>query len=155
MDFRNQFHLLPYSSAPLFVPCGGRPEAVNSNNVHKLIGDDGKPRFQYIVEGANLFITQPARLFLEGKGAIVFKDASANKGGVTSSSLEVLAALSFADDEFKLNMQVRPSPPDMRLRASSRLASPPPGRRRQVSRFLPAVRAGGATHHRGQRAPGV
>lgn len=37
---------------------------------------------------------------------IIFKDASANKGGVTSSSLEVLAALAFTDDEFSANMQV-------------------------------------------------
>jgi glutamate dehydrogenase len=33
----------------------------------------------------------------EKAGCILFKDASANKGGVTSSSLEVLAALSFND----------------------------------------------------------
>lgn len=67
---------------------------------------DGKPRFSYIVEGANLFFTQDARLRLEKAGAIIFKDASANKGGVTSSSLEVLAALSFTDDEFSRHMQV-------------------------------------------------
>lgn len=33
---------------------------------------------------------------LEKAGCIIFKDASANKGGVTSSSLEVLAALSMS-----------------------------------------------------------
>jgi NAD-specific glutamate dehydrogenase len=32
---------------------------------------------------------------------------SANKGGVTSSSLEVLAALSMTDEEFSTHMQVR------------------------------------------------
>ncbi|KAF9943805.1 NAD-dependent glutamate dehydrogenase, partial [Modicella reniformis] len=47
-----------------------------------------------------------ARLRLERAGAIVFKDASANKGGVTSSSLEVLAALAFTDEEFAEHMQV-------------------------------------------------
>jgi len=37
---------------------------------------------------------------------VIFKDASANKGGVTSSSLEVLAALAFTDAEFAEHMQV-------------------------------------------------
>ena len=55
---------------------------------------------QYIVEGANLFITQQARLALEKRGCILFKDASANKGGVTSSSLEVLAGLALADEDY-------------------------------------------------------
>lgn len=62
--------------------------------------------FRYIVEGANLFFTQDARIRLEQAGVIIFKDASANKGGVTSSSLEVLAALSFTDDEFSRYMQI-------------------------------------------------
>lgn len=44
---------------------------------------------------------------MEKAGAIIFKDASANKGGVTSSSLEVLAALSFNDEEFLEHMMVK------------------------------------------------
>lgn len=56
------------------------------------------------MEGANLFITEPARLILEDAGVILFKDASTNKGGVTSSSLEVLAGLAMDDDTFKKNM---------------------------------------------------
>ncbi|KAJ3183114.1 NAD-dependent glutamate dehydrogenase [Geranomyces variabilis] len=113
VKFRNEFHLHPLAAADVFVPCGGRPEAVDLSNVSTLINADGTPRFKYIVEGANLFFTQEARLRLEKAGAIVFKDASANKGGVTSSSLEVLAALAFADDEFAENMQVKnpASPP--------------------------------------------
>jgi glutamate dehydrogenase len=107
LKFRNEFHLDPRSSATVFVPCGGRPEAVDLNNVGQLFHEDGTPRFKYIVEGANLFITQEARLRLEKGGAILFKDASANKGGVTSSSLEVLAALAFTDEEFFEHMQVR------------------------------------------------
>lgn len=92
--------------AELFVPCGGRPEAVDLSNVNLLLDKNGKPRFKYIVEGANLFFTQEARVRLEQAGAIIFKDASANKGGVTSSSLEVLAALALTDEEFEKNMQV-------------------------------------------------
>jgi glutamate dehydrogenase len=107
LSFRNNFHLNEFATAQIFVPCGGRPESVDVNNVHKLLDADGAPRFKYIVEGANLFFTQEARLRLETAGAVIFKDASANKGGVTSSSLEVLAALSFGDNEFHEHMQVK------------------------------------------------
>lgn len=107
LSFRNTFHTNELARANLFVPCGGRPESVGLDNVHKLIGDDGVPLFKYIVEGANLFFTQEARLRLEKAGVVIFKDASANKGGVTSSSLEVLAALSFNDEEFDEHMSVK------------------------------------------------
>lgn len=107
-SFRNGFHLNPLAAADLFVPCGGRPESINVNNVTKLVDREGHARFKYIVEGANLFITQEARLRLEKAGAIIIKDATANKGGVTSSSLEVLAALAFGHDDagFQADMQV-------------------------------------------------
>ncbi|CAE7067294.1 unnamed protein product [Rhizoctonia solani] len=97
-DFRNNAHLR--FKADIFVPCGGRPEAINISNVARLIDHDGKPHFKYIVEGANLFITQQARLYLEKRRVILFKDSSANKGGVTSSSLEVLAGLGLSDSEY-------------------------------------------------------
>ncbi|KYQ88330.1 NAD+ dependent glutamate dehydrogenase [Tieghemostelium lacteum] len=106
--FRNNFHLNPLSSADIFVPCGGRPESVQLVNVDKMFNaTNGEPRFKIIVEGANLFFTQKARLMIEEKGAIIFKDASANKGGVTSSSLEVLSALSMSDEEFQQHMCVK------------------------------------------------
>ena len=35
-NFRNNFHLSPYAAADIFVPCGGRPEAVNISNVASL-----------------------------------------------------------------------------------------------------------------------
>lgn len=105
--FRNLYHLRP-ESIEMFVPCGGRPEAIDINNVNKLIDNTGKSLVPYIVEGANLFITQNAKLRLEKAGAIVFKDASANKGGVTSSSLEVLASLAFDDAGFFKNMCMDP-----------------------------------------------
>lgn len=96
-DFRNGAHLR--FKADLFVPCGGRlvrlymlffpltdrvyvrPEAVNVSNVAALIDSEGKAHFKYIVEGANLFLTQQARLHLEKRKVILFKDSSANKGG--------------------------------------------------------------------------
>ncbi|MCJ1251834.1 NAD-dependent glutamate dehydrogenase [Trapelia coarctata] len=101
--FRNTFHLRGGKNFDMFVPCGGRPESIDLNSVQKLIVD-GKSTIPYIVEGANLFITQDAKLRLEKAGCILYKDASANKGGVTSSSLEVLASLAFDDAGFLENM---------------------------------------------------
>lgn len=105
MIFRNTFHLRTEEKFDVFVPCGGRPESIDLSTVGKLIKDN-KSVVPYIVEGANLFITQDSKLRLEKSGCILFKDASANKGGVTSSSLEVLASLSFNDPEFVANMCV-------------------------------------------------
>ena len=107
LEFRNTFHFHPKFKADIFVPCGGRPSSVNINNWTEWLDDKGQPRFKVIVEGANLFITQQARLRLEEKGVILYKDASANKGGVTSSSLEVLSALAMTDKEFEELMIVR------------------------------------------------
>ncbi|KAI5308728.1 NAD-dependent glutamate dehydrogenase, partial [Ascosphaera atra] len=105
VSFRNEFHLRPDFAVDLFVPCGGRPESINLSNVDRLIDPTtGKSRIPYIVEGANLFLTQDSKIRLERAGSVVFKDASVNKGGVTSSSLEVLAALAFDDAGFVENM---------------------------------------------------
>ena len=106
MIFRNTFHLRGGKQFDIFVPCGGRPESIDLSSVNKIIVD-GKSTIPYIVEGANLFITQDAKLRLEKAGCILYKDASANKGGVTSSSLEVLASLSFDDRGFEENMCIR------------------------------------------------
>ncbi len=106
-EFRNSFHLHPLAKGDLFVPCGGRPAAVNINNWKQLFDDRGNPKFKIIAEGANLFITEDARLRLEEHGIILIKDASANKGGVTSSSLEVFASLALNDDEFEVHMRVK------------------------------------------------
>ncbi|KAF9468690.1 NADH-dependent glutamate dehydrogenase [Collybia nuda] len=97
-DFRNGAHLR--FKADIFVPCGGRPEAINISNMAALIDAEGKPHFKYVVEGANLFFAQQARLFLEKRKVILFKDSSTNKGGVTSSSLEVLAGLALTTEEY-------------------------------------------------------
>lgn len=107
-SFRNTFHLRNDEDNPydLFVPCGGRPESIDLSNVGRLIVDK-KSTIPYVVEGANLFLTQDAKLRLEKAGCVVFKDASANKGGVTSSSMEVLASLAFDDDGFIENMCVQ------------------------------------------------
>lgn len=106
LEFRNSFHLEPRFKADFFVPCGGRPNSINIQNWKKLLDENGIPRFKFIIEGANLFLTQSARLALENKGVVIIKDATANKGGVTSSSLEVLASLALSDKEYFEDMCV-------------------------------------------------
>ncbi|GAA5866946.1 hypothetical protein JCM8547_003926 [Rhodosporidiobolus lusitaniae] len=108
-DFRNGAHLR--YKADILVPCGGRPESINLSNVSKLWDADGVPFFKYLVEGANLFCSPQARLQLEKKGVILYRDASANKGGVTSSSLEVLAGIAMNDKEFIELMTSKPGQP--------------------------------------------
>ncbi|EDO08524.1 Glutamate/Leucine/Phenylalanine/Valine dehydrogenase family protein [Babesia bovis T2Bo] len=104
--FRDEFHLGACPS-DLFNPCGGRPSSITPFNVNRLFDEKGKCIYKFIVEGANVFITQDARRILENKGVILFKDASTNKGGVTSSSFEVLAALVLDDDTFDEMMTVK------------------------------------------------
>ncbi|CAD7922071.1 unnamed protein product [Amoebophrya sp. A25] len=112
-DLRNAFPLTRFAKADLFVPCGGRPAQVTLGNVKQLINipdpETGvaTTQWKYVVEGANLFFTDQARLVLESKGVILFKDASANKGGVTSSSLEVFAALALDQQTHQRHMTVQ------------------------------------------------
>ncbi|MBW6485974.1 MAG: NAD-glutamate dehydrogenase [Syntrophobacterales bacterium] len=106
-EFRNNFHLGKYAVADLFVPCGGRPGAINIGNWKSLLDDRGRPKFRFIVEGANLFITEDARLRLEEQGIVVIKDASTNKGGVTSSSFEVFVSLAMSDEEYNKYLRVQ------------------------------------------------
>ena len=132
-EFRNRFHISPWMQAELFVPCGGRPAAINVANWSALLNEDGSPRIRAIVEGANLFITQEARLRLEERGVIIFKDASTNKGGVTSSSLEVFAGLALSDAEFEQLMTL-PHPD----------ADEPPFRQTYVAAIIERVEANAA-----------
>lgn len=107
MLFRNEFHFHPLAKAELFVPCGGRPEAISGTNVHRLLNPKtGDHQFKFIIEGANLFITEDARSVLEDHGIVLYKDASTNKGGVTSSSFEVLASLAMSEEEHTKHMRV-------------------------------------------------
>ncbi len=86
--------------ADVFIPAGGRPGALNQYNVSEFLDQSLKPTARAIIEGANLYLTQEARDFLEQKGTIIIKDSSANKGGVICSSFEVLSSLSLSDTEF-------------------------------------------------------
>ncbi|ORZ31905.1 Glutamate/Leucine/Phenylalanine/Valine dehydrogenase-domain-containing protein [Catenaria anguillulae PL171] len=52
----------------LVCPVRWSPGAVDIANVHHLLREDGTSVYKYIVEGANLFFTQEARLRLEKAG---------------------------------------------------------------------------------------
>jgi glutamate dehydrogenase len=86
--------------ADLFIPGGGRPETIDKDNWRRFLLPDGTPSAKAIIEGANSFITPPARVELQKAGAIVMRDASANKCGVISSSYEIIANLLLTEDEF-------------------------------------------------------
>ena len=122
LTFRNGFHISKWMAADLFVPCGGRPKSINSTNWEHLLNEKGEPRIKWIVEGANLFITQEARIKLEEKGVILFKDSSTNKGGVTSSSYEVLSGLALPDEVFTAQMCTDDDSPGSKSRPELRRA---------------------------------
>jgi glutamate dehydrogenase len=94
---RNDMHNRVVSD--VFVPAGGRPEAINGSNWTRFEHANGRPASQLIVEGANLFLTQEARRKLFEAGVVVIKDSSANKCGVICSSYEVLACLLLTEAE--------------------------------------------------------
>lgn len=88
------------TKADIFIPGGGRPRTLNDSNWTEFLDETGKPTARAIVEGANLYLTQGARRQLEKLGVIIIKDSSANKGGVISSSMEVLAGLTIPEETF-------------------------------------------------------
>lgn len=67
--FRNSYHLRA-EGIDVFVPCGGRPNAINLGNYRSLLDADGKSLIPNFVEGANLFISKDAKLELEKAGAV-------------------------------------------------------------------------------------
>lgn len=95
--FRNNLH---QTKTDIFIPAGGRPRTLNSSNWETYLDEKGEPTSKAIVEGANLYLTPHARQMLEEKGCLIIKDSSANKGGVISSSYEVLASLTMSKEEF-------------------------------------------------------
>ncbi|MGB9642355.1 MAG: NADP-specific glutamate dehydrogenase GdhA [Candidatus Ratteibacteria bacterium] len=73
----------------VFIPCGGFRATINAGNVEKFLQLFSE--LKIIVEGANVFFDDTARDVIHKMGILQIRDCSANKGGVTSSSLaEVL-----------------------------------------------------------------
>lgn len=98
VQLRNTLHNRLVADA--FVPCGGRPNAINGKNWKEYLQPNGKPSSRVIVEGANLFLTPEARTQLSDLGVLIFKDSSANKCGVICSSFEIGASMLLSEQEF-------------------------------------------------------
>lgn len=95
--YRTSVHSIP---ADIFIPAGGRPRTLNEHNYREFLDKTGQPTSKLIVEGANLYISPPAREKLEDLGCLIIKDSSANKTGVICSSFEVQAGLTIGDTAF-------------------------------------------------------
>ena len=82
----------------VFVPCGGLKDTINAGNVHGFI--ELFRELRIIVEGANVFFDDTAREVIACEtGILQIRDSSANKGGVTCSSVaEVLSAFLLEDE---------------------------------------------------------
>ena len=93
-------HAVHEIEADIFIPAGGRPNSLDEKSIAFFFNKNGEPTAKAIIEGANVYLTQKARDLLEARGALIIKDSSANKGGVISSSYEVLASLVLSEDEF-------------------------------------------------------
>ena len=99
VEARNTLHNRVQADA--FVPCGGRPAAVNQNNWRAFIMEDGTASARVVVEGVNLFFTEDARDALSNEAGVLFvKDSSANKCGVICSSYEIAASLLLDEKTF-------------------------------------------------------
>jgi glutamate dehydrogenase len=100
-EFSREYGELVFTvAADLFIPAGGRPETIDRSTWQQFLLADGKPSARVIVEGANSFITPEARVQLQRSGAVIMRDASANKCGVISSSYEIIANLLLSEREF-------------------------------------------------------
>ena len=90
--------------ADIFIPGGGRPNTINEGNWENFF-PEGRASFKAIVEGANAYITPGARVKIQERGVWIIKDASANKCGVITSSLEILSGLMLDEAEFKAHKE--------------------------------------------------
>lgn len=104
VHLRNTMHNRVIADA--FIPAGGRPNTIHEKNWRDYLTPAGTLSSPVIVEGANIFITQPARKLLTEQGALIIKDSSANKCGVICSSYEIIACMLLTEEEFLANKTV-------------------------------------------------
>jgi glutamate dehydrogenase len=101
--FKTNVH---HAIADVFIPAGGRPRTLNKDNYTDFLDVNGTPSAKAIVEGANLYLTPFARNKYQELGVLIIKDSSCNKGGVITSSMEVLSALVLTEEQFLENKEV-------------------------------------------------
>ena len=94
-------HFLLGLKTDVFLPCGGRPRTLSSENWEDFLDEEGAPSSKLIVEGANLYLDHGAREELEKRGVVIIKDASANKCGVICSSYEIMSGLILSPEQFE------------------------------------------------------
>jgi glutamate dehydrogenase len=70
LEARNTLHNRVLSDA--FIPCGGRPAAVNGDNWTHFLNSEGLASSSIVVEGANLFFTEDARDALSRNAHVLF-----------------------------------------------------------------------------------
>lgn len=100
--FKTNLH---QAKTDIFIPAGGRPRTLNENNYKDFLDENSTPTSKAIVEGANLYLTPTARQKYQELGVYILKDSSCNKGGVITSSMEVLSALVLSENEFLENKE--------------------------------------------------
>ncbi|HOJ39488.1 MAG TPA: NAD-glutamate dehydrogenase, partial [bacterium] len=90
--------LVEQAGINVFIPCGGFKDTINSDNVTAFLSLFKELRI--IVEGANVFFDETSRDLIARRTSILqIRDLTANKGGVTSSSLaEVLPGFLLGDE---------------------------------------------------------
>ncbi|MFK7872832.1 MAG: NAD-glutamate dehydrogenase domain-containing protein [Oligoflexales bacterium] len=96
---RNNLHATAVSD--IFIPAGGRPYTVKESNAKLFKNEEGQLTCRAIVEGANIFFTKEARVYIQQLGILMVKDSSANKTGVICSSFEIIASLILNQKEFE------------------------------------------------------
>jgi glutamate dehydrogenase len=97
--YSEDFLLKSNITADFLVPLGGKFGTINASNVDKLLSHKGgktTPRFKHLIEGANMVITEDARLTLERNGVLFFPNSAASKGVVTAGSREALCAMALS-----------------------------------------------------------
>jgi glutamate dehydrogenase len=97
-----QKQILGMVEADVFVPCGGARNTINRDNWRSLLlKEEGTPRVKVIFEGANVYIEEDVYAEIERAGIEVYRDLSANKGGVITSDFEINMGYIFDLQEFE------------------------------------------------------
>lgn len=88
-------------SSDFLVVCGGPKQAVDSSQAKLFYNEQKEPKFTYIVEASDDYLTSYASEYFFHNNALVFTNTSTQKGLVTSSSMEILCYLALGKTEYE------------------------------------------------------